>query len=390
MKLSTAALDTVTEATLTRDSEKRHRNSLETLFNEIQDAIFILDSNREIRFLNHAARKIFPSEQNYAGRSFLDVCLDHRIVDTLSLAEELGAKASDKVILRMQGSEKERIREITLLVEAEPLTFQESENDSGSWLLMRDITSELETEQIRKDFIANASHELRTPLSVISGYLETIDDDDIDLSQAAFRRAISTMRKHSDRVTRIVDDMLTISKLENSSSLLKLEPFNLKDSAEEMISQLMPLIEANGAKVETNSEPDETWLLEGDRYYWDQIFFNLIENALKQNRKNGLKISVDFSNSGGRHIISITDNGIGIPATDLPLVFKRFYRVQKHHAKTQVKGTGLGLSIVKRAVEAHGGEISVLSEPGVLTAFTISVPQSSIKLAANSKQSDSY
>lgn len=383
LTLSTAALDTVTEATLLRDSERNRRDFLEALLNEIKDAIFILDANREIRFLNEAARQLFPSDQVYLERAFLEVCRDHRIYDTLELAEELGSKVSDKIVLRTQELERDRIKEISLLVEAEPLTFEGAgASGSGTWILLRNITSQLETEQIRRDFVANASHELRTPLSIINGYLETMDDADMNLNQAMFRRAVRTMRKHGKRISRIVEDMLTISKLENASNLLNFEPFDLRDSLDEIISQLMPLIEEHHAKVKVNANSDEAWVLEGDRYYWDQIFFNLIENALKQNRSKGLRIDVKLSSEGGRYIIEIKDNGIGIPAADIPLIFKRFYRIQKHHAQNQVKGTGLGLSIVKRAVEAHSGTISVDSQPGLETVFTISVPHSSLQLAS--------
>lgn len=383
LTLSTAALDTVTEATLLRDSERNRRNFLEALLNEIKDAIFILDANREIRFLNEAARQLFPSDQAYLERAFLEVCRDHRIYDTLDLAEELGSKVSDKIVLRTQELERDRIKEINLLVEAEPLTFEGAgASGSGSWILLRNITSQLETEQIRRDFVANASHELRTPLSIINGYLETMDDADMNLNQAMFRRAVRTMRKHGKRISRIVEDMLTISKLENASNLLNFEPFDLRDSLDEIISQLMPLIEEYHAKVKVSADSDEALVLEGDRYYWDQIFFNLIENALKQNRSKGLRIEIKLSSEGGRYIIEIKDNGIGIPAADIPLIFKRFYRIQKHHAQNEVKGTGLGLSIAKRAVEAHSGTISVDSQPGFETVFTISVPHSSLLLAS--------
>jgi len=387
-RLSTAALDTVTEAHLVRDSEKRQREFLEALLNEIKDAIFILDGNREVRFLNEAARQLFPSDQPYTARAFLDICRDHRIYDTLQLAEEVGSKVSDTVVLRIPGADNHRIREINLLVEAEPLSFAETVNGGGSWVLMRDITSQLETEQIRRDFVANASHELRTPLSILNGYLESMDDADVDLNQATYRRAVRTMRKHGERIARIVDDMLTISKLEKASSLLTHEPFDLRDSLEEMVSQLMPLIEQNHARLEIAADSRDSWELVGDRYYWDQIFFNLIENALKQNREPGLKITITFSLENGRYLLEIADDGIGIPAADIPLVFKRFYRVQKHHAQNQIKGTGLGLSIVKRAVEAHHGSITVASRPGVKTAFTITVPQNSLHPANQSASRD--
>ncbi len=384
--LQRAVLNTVTEAALIRDSERRQREFQEALLNEIKDAIFILDRNREIRFLNKAATLLFPSDQPYKARAFIDICRDHRVYDTLELAEEVGAKVSDNIMLRITDSQTGRLKEITLLVEAEPLSFGQGDQNTGAWILMKDISRQLETEQIRQDFVANASHELRTPLSIINGYLETMDDSEIDLGQATYRRAIRTMRKHGERIARIVEDMLTISKLESATDLLNLEPFDLRDSVDEMIGQLMPIIEQNQARVHVNADPDVAWILAGDRFYWDQIFFNLIENALKQNPSPGLTVVISLREETGRYLITVTDNGIGIPAADIPLVFKRFYRVQKHHAQTQIKGTGLGLSIVKRAVEAHHGRIEVDSQPGVKTVFTVSVPKTSISIPGSTIQ----
>ena len=371
--------DTLSEANLLRDSERKQREFQDALLNEIKDAIFILDRNREIRFVNEAARQLFPSQQPYQSRDFLEVCRDHRVEDTLDLAEELGSKVSDHISLRVSDGRSGRLRDITLLVEAEPLSFGQNAGITGSWLMMKDITAELETEQIRRDFVANASHELRTPLSIINGYLETMDEPDTDLGQAIFRRAIRTMRKHGERIARIIEDMLMISKLESAADLLNFEPFDLRDSVEEMIRQLAPIIESKHARVSVQANPAQDWSFVGDRFYWDQIFFNLIENALKQNGEPGLRVTISFTLEEGRYLVRVIDDGIGIPAADLPLIFKRFYRVEKHHAQNQVKGTGLGLSIVKRAVEAHHGRIEVESQPGVRTTFTITVPQSFVR-----------
>ncbi len=380
--LSTVALDAVSEAELVRDSEQRQREFLEALLNEINDAIFILDSDRETRFVNEAARRLFPSEQDYQGRYFLDLVRDHRIFDTLNLADELGAKASDEIILRIPDASNDTIREIRVLVEAEPLSFPGENAGPGAWVLLRDITDQYQTEQIRRDFVANASHELRTPLSILNGYLESMNEPDADLNQAMFRRAVQTMRKHGERLSRIVDDMLAISKLENASELLTRTPFDMRDSIDDTISQLMPLIEEKHARIKVDADPKQSWTYSGDRYYWDQVFFNLIENALKQNREPGLHITISLEHDNGRLKIKVADDGIGIPSQDLPLIFKRFYRVQKHHSQNDVPGTGLGLSIVKRAVEAHGGKVSVESRPGVETAFTISVPEATIPVGA--------
>jgi len=375
-KLALSIRDTVTEATLSAGSAGRQREFLEALLNEINDAIFILDQGGEIRFLNEAARQLFPWDSGYHEMPFLNICRDHRIHDTLKLAEEIQSKVSDRIDLRVHDSDSKRIREINLLVEAEPLQFPGNDGDSGAWILLRNITAEMETEQIRRNFLANASHELRTPLSIITGYLEAMDDANVDLNQTLYRRAIHTMNKHGDRITRLVDDMLTISKLENAQELLKRKPFDLREALTEMVDQLAPLIEENHARVKVKSSSRDQWIITGDRFYWDQIFFNLIENALKQNPDTGLNIKVTFQEENGRILIRIEDDGIGIPSKDLPLVFKRFYRVQKHHSQNEIKGTGLGLSIVKRAIEAHNGNISVDSRPGVETVFTISIPDS--------------
>jgi len=173
--------------------------------------------------------------------------------------------------------------------------------------------------------------------------------------------------------------MLSISKLESDEGMLQRERFDLADLIRDSLDHLQPLIEQQQARVHLDLPVQAAMI--GDRLSWDQVFFNLIENALKQNPDPGLKITVRFEERDGRYLVTVTDDGIGIPAVDIPLIFKRFYRVQKHHAQNQVKGTGLGLSIVKRAVEAHHGKIEVESRPGIRTAFTITVPQSAVRVA---------
>ena len=133
-------------------------------------------------------------------------------------------------------------------------------------------------------------------------------------------------------------------------------------------------IEEKKARVELQFPADGSDVIEADRFYWDQIFFNLIENALKENQADGkLILTISFNRTKGESVICIRDNGVGIPRADLPFIFKRFYRVAKHHSQT-IKGTGLGLSIVRRAIESHGGTITVDSTLGVETIFTIRLP----------------
>jgi signal transduction histidine kinase len=214
-------------------------------------------------------------------------------------------------------------------------------------------------------------------LSIINGYIENLLDG-IMTDQVAMRRALVTMQKHGDRIGRIVEDMLTISKFESVGGEkireLRQTTFDCRACLDDVVDRLDPVIEETRAKV-TIDIPDDAREIAGDRFYWDQVFFNLIENALKENSEQGGLNVVIRGRRGddGTLTLTLSDDGVGIPGVDQPFVFKRFYRVSKHHSKA-VKGTGLGLSIVKRAIEAHGGTISLSSTPGVETVFTITLP----------------
>jgi signal transduction histidine kinase len=254
------------------------------------------------------------------------------------------------------------------LVEASPLP---AKAERGVWLMVYDITEQTMTEQIRRDFVANASHELRTPLTLINGYIESLQSG-VVRDEAGRARCLSVMEKHGKRILRIIEDLLTISRLENGASALNLEPFSVRACVEDALDHLAPLLEGRDIRIELDFPP-EGGHLHGDRFYWDQVFANLLENAIKENPNPGLVIRVRGEWRPDGCVLTVSDNGIGIPAHDLPFVFKRFYRGHKHHSP-EIKGTGLGLSIVRRTVEAHGGTIDLASTPGVETRFTIRLP----------------
>ncbi len=133
-------------------------------------------------------------------------------------------------------------------------------------------------------------------------------------------------------------------------------------------------IQVHHSKVEVRLH-DPDMVIHGDRFYWTQVLFNLVENALKQNPYENLKVEVGSEDAGKSIRIWVADNGVGIPSSDLPHIFRRFYRVDKQHSQLEITGTGLGLSIVKRAIEAHHGEITVTSTPGRETKFLMTIPK---------------
>jgi two-component system, OmpR family, phosphate regulon sensor histidine kinase PhoR len=357
--LARLALNTVTEADLQRAMALGTQKIQSVLLDQVKDALFVVDENQEIRFANQAAINLFGAKEPL-GRPLIEVCLNHYIAETAEMAMATGYPIQDRV--RMANDSR------VFLVESGKIDSS-YQIGSGAWLIIQDITEELRTEQIRKDFVANASHELRTPLSIIKGYLWMMRND------PEHTHPVQIMIKHIDRLTRIVEDMLLISRIESpdGSSLQNQTMFDIGDCIWDTLDHLRPISDNQKAKIEVilPEKPDREFF--GDRFYWDQIFFNLVENALKQNPSPGLKITVKIEKIGGRFSIKVIDNGVGIPSADLPEIFKRFYRVDKSHAQT-IKGTGLGLSIVKRAVEAHHGTITVSSQPREQTCFTISLP----------------
>jgi two-component system phosphate regulon sensor histidine kinase PhoR len=183
------------------------------------------------------------------------------------------------------------------------------------------------------------------------------------------------MRKHTERISRIVEDMLVISRLESGeTSAIKIEPFRLESCINDVLERLESVVQGQRAVVALGLH-DESVTLEGDRFYWTQVLFNLVENALKQNPHRDLRVEIGSAEEEGNLLVWVADNGVGIPSADLPHIFRRFYRVEKHHSQLEIKGTGLGLSIVKRAIEAHNGTITVASVPGRETKFLMTIPR---------------
>lgn len=241
-------------------------------------------------------------------------------------------------------------------------------------MVFNDMTEEERTQTIRRDFVANASHELRTPLTIIKGYIETLlEDPDTAENESLRTRSLRIMKKHADRIVRLVEDMLTVYRLENKEGpRLTMEEFDLGEVIDDTRLRLESMIRERGAVLDISLQP-QPFLMTGDKFYWSQIIFNLLENALKNNPQPGLLVCVQAQrDEQGTPCIRVSDNGVGIPAASLPFIFNRFYRAAGGNG---VRGTGLGLAIVRHAVEAHGLRISAASVPGRCTTFTIASPE---------------
>lgn len=354
---------------------RQAREERDRLLDALGDAFLLVDSKGDIRFANRAARDLFGGRE-IVNRPVAEAFLDRRLAEALLKSLETGQAVQSSVVLPQQTSLRGDLETRGVnawIIDAAPLR-DSPEAKPFTRVVIRDVTAEHQLEQVRKDFVANASHELRTPLAIINGYLENLLDDGLVEDSPVARRFLAIMRKHSDRISRIVEDMLMISRLESGEAgALNLEPFRFRSCIHDVLERLESLIQQKQAEV-VIVMPDEELKLNGDRFYWTQVLFNLVENALKQNLHKGLRIEIGCVREEEFIRIWVADNGVGIPSADLPHIFRRFYRVEKHHSQQEIKGTGLGLSIVKRAIEAHGGTIRVTSTPGRDTRFHMELP----------------
>lgn len=358
----------VTAARIAADQLPRERGLhefFEAILNEIRQGVVIVDAEMRIRFANQPLAAMLQRPAVQTGRSLIEELRDHQLTALVQQAIQERRRITRQV--QMFSSKTATAANLSgryFLIEAAPIS---NARVGAAWLMVQDVTETALTEQIRRDFIANASHELRTPLTIINGYIETLRD-----APALLPRCLDTMEKHGKRLARLTEDMLCISRLEDATTPLNAEPFEVRQCVQDAIDHLAPMHEKRDTRFVLDF-PKKNGLLKGDRFYWDQIFTNLIENALKENQQPGLVITLSGQWSETECVLKVSDNGTGIPAHDLPFVFKRFFRGDKHHSSA-VKGTGLGLSIVKRAVEAHHGTITATSQPGLATTFTMTVP----------------
>ena len=242
-------------------------------------------------------------------------------------------------------------------------------------MVFQNITQNALLEKNRREFIANVSHELRTPLTSVKGATETIIEDP-DMPESIKQRFLGIVINESDRMTRIVQDLLVLSRLDNRRMTWRPTKFDLFAATDGMCSALEAEAKAHGHTLTLEPEESAPMPIFADKERIEQVITNIIGNAIKYTPDGG-KISVAvFENDAAEYVISVSDTGVGIPKEDLEHIFERFYRVDKSRS-TDAGGTGLGLSIAKDIIDAHGGTITMDSEYGKGTTVTITLPKDS-------------
>jgi PAS domain S-box-containing protein len=241
----------------------------------------------------------------------------------------------------------------------------------GRLYSFRDVTQERELDRMKTEFVSQVSHELRTPLTAIKGFTELLLDEDAGEVNGEQKEYLGIVKSNVDRLVALINDLLDISRIESGRIRLKLEPIDLAEIIRSVSTTMRPLIEGKDQTLALEVEPDLP-PARGDHDRVVQVLTNLISNAYKYTPAGGA-LRVEAGRRDGLLHVAVTDNGIGIPAEDVPKLFTRFFRVDSSLTR-EIGGTGLGLSIVKSIVELHGGTISVDSEPGKGSTFDFALP----------------
>ena len=344
--------------------------SLSTILESMTEGVAVTGPDLRIRQVNQAAVGMFNLGIRVKGLLLPEVFMSHELQGVAQRVARSGQVQRGELDLAIPGR-KDRCH---LLVTAAPLNSPGKQTPGGFLFVFHDVTRLRGLEAVRREFVANVSHEFRTPLSIINGYLETLSDEELDGEM--MKKSVAVMRRHADRLNNLIDDLLTISRMEEKGVLLEKRRISLEPLLRSVIEQLERESMDRGVAVHLVST-GEIPHVAVDSYRMEQAFSNLLANALRHGvpaaEGEAGEVVVSVSVEGGDVTVRFRDNGPGIPLADQEHIFERFYRVGGDRAR-QTGGTGLGLSIVKNVVHAHGGQVTLESRPGEGSTFIVRLP----------------
>ena len=336
------------------------KTKIETILKNMTDGILAFNLSGELIHINPEAQKLLGV--SYIGGVTFD-----------SLFKELDIDISIGSLLYMN-EDAPIEKNATLSSKFIHFTFAPVINDNkpdGVLVVLHDITAQEKLELARREFVANVSHELRTPLTTIKSYAETLIDTPFE-DRAVEERFLGVITQEADRMTRIVRDLLTLSRLDEKHPTQEIkETIELRSFLEGIVER-MSINAKNKNQTITYREMNPAGKFTANRDKIEQVIINIISNAVKYTAEGG-KIEVFSGKIYSDIYIKVSDNGIGIPKENLPRIFERFYRVDKARSR-ETGGTGLGLAIAKQIIEEMGGNISIASEYKKGTEVTITIP----------------
>ena len=358
------------ESTVAQVSGEREK--LTRIFGRLKDGVAAFDENGVMLHIN-------PSAYRLLGLSDEPELSFDRFTEKLGMPEITAAILGSSAVINIAQYTLRRPNAEDRILDVSFNVFPYDKDKNGYLVVLQDITERALLEKSRQEFIANVSHELRTPLTSIKGATEIVLEDE-EMPEEMRKRFLSIVMNESDRMTRIVKDLLVLSRLENRRMSWKLSRFRIYDMLETVCDALHSEAAEHSHTLTFHADPEKTDIIAADKERLEQVVTNVIGNSIKYT-PNGGKIDVFLSptdeTDGTRkyaYKIEVRDNGIGIPEENIPHLFERFYRVDKAR-NSDVGGTGLGLSIAKEIVDAHHGKICVTSGKGKGTIVTVLLPR---------------
>ncbi|MCU1272766.1 MAG: sensor histidine kinase, partial [Bryobacterales bacterium] len=337
---------------------------LEAILASMVEGVLAVDHELRVRFCNESFARAIGAPTAIPERTpLLEVMRDAGLLDMMTKVLVSGKPLKQRLQLTAADGR-------SFEVQAAPLS---ASSRWGAIAVLHDVTDLERLERVRKDFVANVSHELRTPLTAIQGYAETLLDGALEDAENN-RKFLDIIKAQAARLTSIASDLLVLSELESGRpEASDQETLSVRAAIESALRTVESEARANGIQL-VSTHIDDVYVL-GSRIRLEQALLNLIANAVKFNRPSG-QVQIAVSQTGyGQVRITVADTGIGIPSEDLSRIFERFYRVDKARSRA-VGGTGLGLSIVRHIIERMNGKITVESELGKGSVFSITLPVS--------------
>ncbi len=331
------------------DNIKFKQEELSNIISSLSESLLVLDDNGKILLVNKSFEFIFG--ENQVGKNIYEVLRNHSF---LKLIEE--AKSAGSVYGEIEIKEKFFFCSISFV--KKKMEFV---------VILRDITEFKKLEKIKKDFVINASHELRTPLTAIKGYIETLEEE---VSEDG-KLFLEVVKNNTERLINIINDLLILAEIEEKGIKKDFFEVDLKILLQNVVFLFKQKAEKKGLKLLFDPDGNEKALIYGDAFKLEQLFVNLVDNAVKYTDKGEIKISLEKQVNG--FLVKVADTGIGIPPSSIERIFERFYVVDKSRSK-KMGGTGLGLSIVKHIVLLHNGTINVKSSEKNGTVFEVFLP----------------
>jgi len=329
------------------------------MFANMPEGVLVTDANGCIEFANQAFCRLFDLPENPSGKTVMEAIRIHQAND---LIERLKVESSIEQEEFMLPNLDQRY------LQANGVAIREKDGrHRGTILMFHDLTRMKRLENLRQEFVANVSHELRTPLSIIKGYVETLLDGEED-PESMNHRFLAKIENHSNRLTFLIEDILTLSRLESGGIGLELRDIDLGQLVDSVLDSLREMAGKKEVRLENNISEKLNLFADSQRVF--QALNNLVENGIKY---GGECVRVSASSDGSEVDLCVTDDGPGIPAEACERIFERFYRVDKARSR-EMGGTGLGLSIVKHVTQLHGGSARVESAPGEGASFHLTFP----------------